>query len=220
MIIMKNFFLQQQDENSLLLAGFQQNDNLSLPCKKFLHTCILSTALSLCLAGCALKSFEKNGLKNSKNSKYELESKLSAYEDMQKDDQMTIHSDQMLIVFDLQLEWYYLYEKRFLEENEKDFKKSGEWKEAYDHVKRADREIQKSKKEFLNFRDTLIQHLTSIMVPSEASYLHALIGSARDEITKTYIKLMQDSVFPNGWEVMFEEYLEEKRKALGDQRRN
>lgn len=126
------------------------------------------------------------------------------------EDQARVDADQMLSLFDRQVQWYADYQKEFLLENKQAFKNSGEWKEACKNQRKHAKEIQRSKKEFLQFRDRFVQFLTSMNCP--APYNRMLIAHARNQITKEYIQLVQDCVFPVRWELLYEEYLKKENK--------
>ena len=119
----------------------------------------------------------------------------------------------MLAEFDRQLEWFSVFQKKILEENENGFREAGIWKKVSKQQQKIKNEIQKSKKEFMNFRENFIQHITSIEGPDPAPYPRALIEYACDKITQEYIKLMQDCIFPMRWEWMYEDYLKEKENT-------
>lgn len=135
---------------------------------------------------------------------------LAADTTFQKADQAAVDADQMLVMLDQQIQWFSVYQKEFLLKNEHDFKKSGEWEEACKNQKKNEDEIQRLKKEFLKFRDNFIQSMTSMN--SDAPYSRTLIEHARNEITRQYIQLMQQCIFPVRWEVLYEEYLKERAK--------
>ncbi len=126
----------------------------------------------------------------------------------EKADQAVVDADQMIVMLDQQIQWFSVYQKEFLLKNEQTFKKSGEWEEACKNQKKNEDEIQRSKKEFLKFLDNFIQSLTS-MSP-DAPYSRALIEHARNQITRKYVQLVQECIFPVRWEVLYDEYLKEK----------
>jgi len=117
-------------------------------------------------------------------------------------------SDEMIAEFDEQVKWYSAYQKKFLSEHEKDFKESGDWKEASEHTQKTQAEIQKSKKEFIKFRNNFLQHIT--LTQADSAYSRALIQNADEKITKAYIESMQDCIFPMKWERDYEAYLIKK----------
>lgn len=119
-------------------------------------------------------------------------------------------SQEMLAEFDNQLNWYSTFQKKFLEENKKEFKESGVWKKASEQSEKTQAEIEKSKKEFIQFRDNFLQHLT--LTQDDSAYSKALIHNAEDKITKAYIESMQDCIFPMKWESMYEDYLKDLHK--------
>jgi len=118
-------------------------------------------------------------------------------------------SDEMLAEFDQQLEWFYRDQKKFLSVNEKEFKESGEWNKACEQTQQTQSEIEKSKKEFIKFRNEFLKHMT--LTQADSAYSRALIQNADEKITKVYIESMQDCLFPMKWEQDYEEYLNQKK---------
>lgn len=93
--------------------------------------------------------------------------------------------------------------------NEKEFKESGEWNKACEQTQQTQSEIEKSKKEFIKFRNEFLKHMT--LTQADSAYSRALIQNADEKITKVYIESMQDCLFPMKWEQDYEEYLNQKK---------
>lgn len=128
-----------------------------------------------------------------------------------KEQQDFAATEQKLERFNRHLSWLVGYFSQYLAEKEEHLKKNGAWEKEVANNNKIKQEIARTQKKFLDFRQNITDliHLINGPAPQTRTMsTYAYIG-----LTDWYIDCLENDLFPQGWEVFYDEYIQKQNTA-------